>query len=259
MPDITGPCLACLAGLYSECENPEITVGIDLAEVDGEPVQWIIPCIEKFRELDIIAPKSGGSGGGLKDPSDITDVTSTGRKRAAMLLPIMTGMVCDWAGLKWAGGGVQPIVGCKGNKLAQVKKNEDLPEGIDSRGELHHGPDKAVLNNAVGRNLHAICSSCHHRWHELNNPSYGGKRPDAHLQWLPSQPFYSHDPLTRAEPSDIILSEEWWAQDPKDRETYPIDLPDESLLRLPDEEGILSSGNPFEEPLDPFTQNGDTA
>src|SRR5690606_19815102 len=121
-------------------------------------------------------------------PSEISDPLSTGRKRAAMLLPIMTGMVCEWAGLKWAGGGVQPIVGCRGNTLAEFKSNADRPEGIDSRGERHHGPDKAVLNNAVGRNLHAICSECHPRWHELNDPSYGTKRGDAHLQWLPSEP-----------------------------------------------------------------------
>lgn len=250
MADITGPCLSCLAGLYSECENPEI-LHDEFPELQE---RWIIPCIEKFRELDIIAPKGGGGGGGLKDPSDVTDVLSTGRKRAAMMLPIMTGMVCDWAGLKWAGGGVQPIVGCRGNRMAEFKKNEDKPEGIDSRGERHHGPDKSVLNNSVGRNLHAICSSCHHRWHVLNDPAYAKGRPDAHLQWLPSQPYFDHDPLTKAEDYDLLLSEEWWATEKEDREVYPIDLPDEGLLRLPVDEGILSSGNPFEEPLDPFKE-----
>lgn len=253
MPDITQPCPHCAVGLFEECENPEVL------EMQGDYTGfvWIVPCIEKFSVIEIGAVKTSDSR--LKDPSEIGDPLSTGRKRAAMLLPIMTGMVCEWAGLKWAGGGVQPIVGCRGNTLAEFKKNEDKPEGIDSRGERHHGPDKAVLNNAVGRNLHGICSSCHHRWHELNDPSYESKRGDAHLQWLPSRPYYDHDPYTKAEDYDRLLSEEWWALSVKDRETFPIDLPDEDRLRFPAETGILNeSDNPFEEPLDPFTENGES-
>lgn len=512
---ITQPCPACVAGLYEECETPEILE-------EG----WIKPCIALFSNISETGDGTDRRGASLKDPSEITDVTSTGRKRAAMLLPIMTGQVCDWAGLKWAGGGVQPIVGCRGNRLAEFKKNEDKPDGVDSRGERHHGPDKAVLNNAVGKNLHAICSSCvtgemrlltedlrwvradeiregdrligfseelgpraifepavvtsavkvwepsyriymkngdvltsshahqwvagrpsdghtswfrteqfmnryetarsghftlrrfvqpweedssfeagwlsgfldgegslsgdhlsvsqtlsggneiaaeimereiykrarkvnrqesdaagrdkaklvlrvttlpdimrilgqvrperllakwkrflyegnasrnkarkhmkrgrgivtdgirqeierveyigetevysisttaktyivegylshncHHRWHELNDPYYSGNRPDAHLQWLPGRPYYDHDPFTKAEEYDLVLSEEWWETPKKDRETYPIDLPDEDRLRFPDEEGILNeTENPFEDILDPFTE-----
>lgn len=250
MPEITGPCNHCLAGLYSECENPQVVPMTG----DYQGFEWVIPCIEKFREVDLVKEPGTGTGGSLKDPKDVTDVVSTGRKRAAMLLPIMTGQVCDWAGLKWAGGGVQPIVGCRGNRLAEFKRNEDKPEGVDSRGERHHGPDKAVLNNAVGRNLHAICSECHHRWHELNDPYYDGERPDAHLQWLPSRPYYSHSFAEGAEEYDLLLSEEWWATPKRDRETYPIDLPNEKFLLQPVEEGILSGDNPFEEPLDPFNE-----
>ena len=149
MPEIFRPCNACVIGLYEECENPE-----DLGN------GYIIPCISKF---DVLAPVTGGGGsvgGQPKDGKEVKDILSTGRKRAAMLMPIMQGMFCDWAGLKWAGGGAHPIVGCKDTRLAPVKNNDDLPEGNYSRGELHHGPDKSVLNNAVGRNLHAICSSC---------------------------------------------------------------------------------------------------
>ena len=227
MPEIVAPCQYCVVGLFEECENPQ--------EVEGG---FIIPCIEMFDQAEIAAVKTGG-GSGLKDPADIGDPLSTGRKRAAMVMPIMTGMVCQWAGLKWAGGGVQPIVGCKGNTLAEFKKNEDKP----------------VLNNSPGMNLHGICSSCHHRWHELNDPSYESKRGDAHLQWLPSQPYYDHDPFTKAEDYDHLLSDEWWALAVKDRETFPIDLPDEDRLRFPAETGILNeSDNPFEEPLDPFTE-----
>lgn len=253
MADVTGPCQHCVVGLYSECENPEIVT--DYSPDTGETPRWIIPCIEKFNALEVEKVPGVGRDDGLRDPKDITDATSTGRKRAAMLLPIMTGQICDWAGLKWAGGGVQPIVGCRGNRLAQAKKNEELPPGIDSRGELHHGPDKAVLNNAVGRNLHAICSECHHRWHVLNDPFYETERPDAHLQWLPSYAYYPATLTERAEEYDHLLSEEWWATEKKDREVYPIDLPDKQFLLQPVEEGILSSSdNPFEEPLNPFTE-----
>lgn len=255
MIEINQACGACRAGLYEECENPEV---IPMTG-DYAGFEWIRPCILKFEDLQAPAVKTGGGGGGLKDPSEITDATSTGRKRAAMLLPAMAGMICEWAHLKWAGGGIQPIVGCRGNTLAEFKKNADKPEGVDSRIERHHGPDKAVLNNAVGRNLHAICTECHHRWHELNDPGYGGERPDAHIQWLPAKPYYAHDPVTKAEEYDLVLSEEWWDTPKRDRETYPIDLPDESLLLLPAEEGILNdSENPFEEPLDPFTENGES-
>lgn len=247
MPDITQPCPHCVIGMFEDCLNPQ--------EVEGG---FIIPCIEMFDQAEINAVK-GTPGSGLKDPSEIGDPLSTGRKRAAMLLPGMTGQVCAWANLKWAGGGTQPIVGCRGNTLAEFKKNADKPEGIDSRIERHHGPDKAVLNNAVGTNLHPICTDCHHRWHELNDPSYETKRGDAHLQWLPSQPYYDHDPFTRADESDHLLSDEWWSLSVKDRETYPIDLPDEDRLRFPAETGILNeSDNPFEEPLDPFTENGES-
>lgn len=255
MADITQPCMFCAVGMYEECLNPEVLV----MEGDYAGFEWAIPCIEKFNSIEISGEPKGTGGAGLKDPSQIGDPLSTGRKRAAMLMPIMTGMVCQWSGLKWAGGGVQPIVGCKGSTLAEFKKNDDKPEGVDSRGERHHGPDKAVLNNSVGMNLHGICSSCHHRWHELNDGGYADKRPDAHLQWLPSQPYFPHDPYTKADEADHDLSEWWWDTPKRERETYPIELPDEGRLLFPADEGILNeSDNPFEEPLDPFTENGES-
>jgi len=249
MPEITRPCNACAVGLYEECENPR--------EVEGG---FIIPCIELFNQLSLAdEPRGGGRGGTVKDGADVTDLLSTGRKRAAMLMPIMQGMFCDWAGLKWAGGGVQPIVGCRDTRLAPVKKNDDLPEGNWSRGELHHGPDKSVLNNAVGRNLHAICSSCHHRWHVLNDPHYEGGRPNAaHLQWVPAAPYYGHQFAEGATDDEFEASEAYWATDKGKRGDYPIELPPERFLLQPEEQGILTGDNPFEEPLDPFTDtNGE--
>lgn len=258
--EITHMCLACAAGLYSECTNPEIVVidpemalGVELEE----PVEWIIPCAVRFSSIEpeTAVKVKGEIGRPLADPKDITDPRSTGRKRAIIALPGQTGMLCQWAGLKWAGGGVQPIVGCAGNKLAEFKKNEDKPEGIDSRIERHHGPNKAVLDNSVGVNLHGICSDCHHRWHELNDPFYEGERPAAEFEWLPALPYYSHDPHTKATDDERQSSEAWWAQGKKDRQTYPVELPPEDRLRQPAEESILTDNtteNPFEDPDNPF-------
>lgn len=239
---LTEPCPACQAGLTSECWYPT-----DIG--DG----WIKPCITFFERIEATDKKKPAGEGTFKDPTEIGDALSTGRKRAAMLAPIMSGMTCEWAGLKWAGGGIRPIVGCRGTKLFPVKKNADLPTDVPgpiSRGELQHGPDKAVLNNAVGVNLHRICASCHHRWHELNDPGYSGTRPDAHIQWLPSQPYYPHDSDTNASEEELTLSENWWATPKKDRPPYPIELPPENRLRVPANDGILTEDdNPFEDPI----------
>lgn len=240
--------MACVVGLFEECHNPEVLE-------DG----WIIPCAVRFKFIEEEQVQKAPVGRGHKDPSEITDIVSTGRKRAAAIAPIMTGMRCEWAGLRWAGGGIQPIVGCAGNTLAQVKRNEDLPEGIDSRGELQHGPDKSTLNNTPGVNLHRICASCHHRWHEMNDPGYSGERPDAHLQWVPDVPYYAHDPLTKATSDEQALSEAWWGQTKRERGEYPVELPDAERLIEPPETGILTE-NPFQEPdFTPFTeQSGET-
>lgn len=241
--EATGPCLACVVGLFEECHNPQIIEG-----------GWIIPCATRFKAIEDEGPikprRKGEIGRPLSDPADIKDPKSTGRKRAVIALPILTGMVCQWAGLKWAGGGPHPIVGCSGSTLAEVKKHDDLPDGIDSRGERHHGPNKAVLDNSVGVNLHGICSDCHHRWHVLNDPSYEGTRPDAEFEWLPSEPYWSHDPYTKATNEERYLSEKWWELAVKDREEWPIELPPEDRLRYPTDHGTLAEDNPFEDPSD---------
>ena len=240
---VTGPCMACVVGLFGECHNPEVLE-------DG----WIIPCAVRFQYItdEPVKREKGEVGRPLASPEEITDIKSTGRKRAAIALPIFTGMTCQWAGLKWAGGGAHPIVGCQGNTLADVKHNADLPEGATSRGERHHGPNKNVLDNSVGVNLHGICSTCHERWHQLNNGTYEGERPPASQAWFPSVPYWMHDPYTKATPEEIDASEEWWATPKKDRPEYPVEPPPEDRLREPQEAGILTEENPFEDPYNPF-------
>lgn len=250
MPEINRPCPACTVGLHEECENPT-----DLG--DG----WIKPCYLLFVGGPETLAVKVSRDSGIKDPTEVGDILSTGRKRAAMLLPVLEGQVCDWAGLKWAGGGAHPIVGCTGTKLSPVKKNDDLPsqDGSWSRVDRHHGPDKNVLNNAVGRNLHAICTVCHRRWHELNDPTFGEGRPDAHVQWVPAEPYYAHDPVTRATPEDVEASEAYWSEPAGKRGEFRVEKPAEERLIFPEDSSILNvSDNPFEEPLDPFTENGDT-
>jgi hypothetical protein len=159
----------------------------------------------------------------MKDPNDVKDPTSTGRKRAAMVAPIFDGMMCEWAGLKFAGGGVIPIVGCAGNLISKTKGK--------GQGDRHHGPDKNVLNNAVGTNLHRICMVCHHRWHELNDPFYG-ERPDAGKIFIPTEDYYAHDSLTEADLDEQEESEEYWSLPVSQREGYPFS-PSTSTKMLP--------------------------
>lgn len=141
--------------------------------------------------------ESNARGGQVKDNSSVTDITSTGRKRAAELYPILPGMECQWAGLKFAGGGIAPIIGCLGN-VAVAR---------------HHGPDKNTLHNDAG-NVHLICVHCHNRWHTANDGYYSGERPsgpDTDNKWLPVGEVKEHDPVTKAEVSEIMDNEVYWS------------------------------------------------
>lgn len=190
--------------MYAECLDPEDT-----------PDGLIIPCAQRFK------PQEATGGGGALAPGDVTDAKSTGRKRAALLAPIMTGMLCEWAGLRQAGGGVVPIVGCAGTQLSD-KKGGDVDAGY-LQGDRHHGPDKGVLNNALGTNLHRICVVCHHRWHAVNDEYFSGTRPAAEFPYLPEHPYHLHDPNTEAAPEEQEIAETWWASGKKkDRGPYPI-------------------------------------
>ena len=198
-------CFSCAQGLFAECLDP-------LETPDGN----IIPCAVRFRSTE-----SSGAGGGALAPSEVTDAKSTGRKRAVMIAPILDGMLCEWAGLRQAGGGVIPIVGCAGNQLSDKQKGN--PEQGWRPGALHHGPDKNTLNNSPGTNLHRICALCHNRWHGANDPFYG-ERPTANVPFTPVQPYYLHDPNTEATVEEQEAAELWWSIKKKEkRGPYPVE------------------------------------
>lgn len=119
---------------------------------------------------------TGRIGAPEKSGEDMSNVEATGRKRSVAAKPIKTGMVCEWAFLKEAGGGVAPIAGCPGHPAKHV----------------HHGPDKSVLNNNPETNLSRICTHCHNRWHTANDPFYLLPRPEHGATWLPD-PVLAND------------------------------------------------------------------
>lgn len=226
-------CGPCSVGLYEECENPQ-------PGIEG----FVIPCgslemsespkAKEERELRIL------------EPDELTDDTSAGRKRAAMVAPILTGMVCEWAGLKFAGGGPFPILGCQNNTIAQVKSNEQAQAvGADEVGHIHHGPDKAVINNTAGVNLHRICTRCHNRWHALNDEHYG-TRPHVSQPFTPVVPFYDHDSMTPYTSEELAIVEAWWATPKAKRGPYPF-TPENVRVRSPRvEKPDTLPQNPFE-------------
>ena len=104
-------------------------------------------------------------------------------------------MVCEWANLKFAGGGVVPIVGCIGRAAT----------------DRHHGPDKNTMNNAPG-NVHRICSYCHNTWHGANDPHYG-ERPNQTLPFVPEGPYEMHDAATKATTQELLDAEKRRVED----------------------------------------------
>ena len=167
--------------------------------------EWIESNFKLYdpHQEELIEPSSGGRGRPMSEPSEITDIISTGRKRAAMMYPIFKDMVCEWAHLKKAGGGVVPIIGCSGSVIQPTK-------GPD-KGDRHHGPDKNVINNGPS-NVHRICSKCHNRWHALNNKYYG-PRPPADESFIPlaEHVWEEHDPRLKATEAEMEENESWWA------------------------------------------------
>lgn len=160
-------CIPCVLGFHWECDEEDCCCGNTLISATG----------------------GNKRGGPAKSDEEVTDPGSTGRKRAAVLYPITDDMVCEWAGLKSACGGVFPIVGCVGDPVRNKATHR------------HHGPDKNTLNNSEG-NVHRICVFCHNRWHTLNDPAYGD------LKTLPDA--IPHDPDTKATVEEILANEVMW-------------------------------------------------
>lgn len=259
----TSMCPACGAGLFEECSNPKVLMLSTDGTEDSPVFEWIIPCAWEFMDAGTKSvTEKRPIGRPLLDPDKITDVLSTGRKRAAAIMPFLQGQVCGWAGLKHAGGGVVPIVGCQGNEIADVKTTEEARlRGADEVGHRHHGPDKNVLNNTPGVNLHGVCTPCHTRWHALNDPHYDADgRPDqADMPFLPVEPYYLHDAQTVFTDEDYELVEQWWDLPVKERGPYPIAPPETARKALPirKEAATLDDDNPFPE-ASPFTEIGDS-
>lgn len=159
-------CIYCGRGFHREC------VRCSQGKCHPEP--------EKSTELKQLT--SAGVGRPLKSPKDMIDPKSTGRKRAAHLYPIYADKPCEWQLKKNCGGGLHPITGCMEGK----------------QQHRHHGPVKDTTRNEPG-NVHRICTTCHNRWHAINNDVYSEDEYDK----LPHKP-------EDATPSEIAQSDGWW-------------------------------------------------
>ncbi len=173
-------CIECMRGFHSVCGEPcccsesKPTVDVELPDVSDEPEEWRI--------------SSGGAKRGKRDAA-LKDQQSTGRKRAAQMLPLDRDDLCMWhdaSPTNPKGGGVFPIVfGCENKQNAR-----------------HHGPDKNTLNNDL-ENLNAICHWHHNNWHAMNDPVY-----------IPGNPimFQVSDEIKR-DPTKI----KWWGPKPGEK------------------------------------------
>jgi hypothetical protein len=171
-------CPACAANIHWEC----YTIG-------ANPDTFC--CCPTLSKSDLAhSIEQNKRGGKVKVDEDVTDPKSTGRKRAAVLYPLDEEAPCEWRGLKSAGGGKSPILGC----VNGLQKNR------------HHGPDKDTLNNEEG-NVHRICPKCHNRWHTQNDFDYD-----------PNSSYHkSHDPTTLATIEEQMRNEVYWSTKKVDR------------------------------------------
>lgn len=217
-------CLMCRAGFHAECETPAILKGDSTGEL------YTCCCysndeVSLPNAITVIDSRTA-----YKDNSDVRDATSTGRKRAVALYPIPSdGMECEWSGLSFAGGGTQPIIGCRpGTRIMAVKRNSDTSEGFRP-GAVHHGPDKSTLNNEPD-NVSRICVDCHNRWHALNDPFYARERPAEGAPYLPLSGVYaplirrglpSGEELVLATAEELEWSDKYWSLTDKQRKVIP--------------------------------------
>ncbi len=153
-------CLSCGRGFHFECKKCRKN------KCHGSDQQLI-------SVVTGVAPKKTkgewAKGQPIKNPEDVRDRHSTGRKRAAQLYPIFNPGVdpCEWRMKKNCGGGEKPIIGCL--------------NGVQT--DRHHGPIKDTLKNEPG-NVHRICKLCHNRWHADNDSIYN---PEININ-LPHSP-----------------------------------------------------------------------
>lgn len=198
-------CAYCAADLHNECSAAEITDSLEMCCCPSIEEGFISE--NEGRQPSFLKKALADSlSSALKEDEDVTDITSTGRKRAAQMYPIEEGMLCEWAFLAKAGGGVYPLVGCNGTELSTDK-------GKHAR---HHGPDKNTVNNEVG-NVHRICQSCHNRWHSLNDPYYGSRQGTQ--PFIPLVDFWvNHDNETAATPDQQVANTTYWNLKTKEKE-----------------------------------------
>lgn len=189
------PCVPCSLGYHNECLRPIYSADIDSLFCCCSVEDKTRPSNREKQHTDRDDLIPGTRGRSLKEQSSVRDPQSTGRKRAALDYPLVEGMICEWAQLKFAGGGLHPIIGCPGNPGRNDQKNR------------HHGPDKNTLNNSVG-NVHRICPFCHNRWHAANDTMDYNSRKSETFDNGPSNPQWKdHDPTTRATLEEIIQNE----------------------------------------------------
>ncbi len=191
------PCHSCRLGYHAECmevwhyEDIECCCGgeVKFDAAGNVRTEDSAPDVIDGKEID--NGYLGDAHTGTKSLGDYKDPISSGRKFAAQAAPIEVGLICEWAGLARAGGGVVPIVGCIGRPAS----------------DRHHGPDKNTMNNQVGTNLHRICDHCHNTWHALNDPFYG-ERPEHTKPFLPVEgECLPHDPHTKATMEQVLEAE----------------------------------------------------
>lgn len=235
-------CYGCMVGFHEECikpkplesAGPEYYTCCCWATEAAERLMTGSPSIDVgiFKETDIPSEERKRT---PKDAEEVRDQTSTGRKRAVNAIAEwgrgVDGSLCEWAYLRNAGGGAVPIVGCSGTIIREVKQTEKV-EDNESPRHIHHGPDKSTLNNNP-ENLHAICASCHGRWHTLNDPQYAKDRPDFGRPHLPIDgDVLPHDPRTKANDKEVEFSNKFWSLTASQRKVIQFRLMLETLGSL---------------------------
>lgn len=173
-------CMYCVQDMHFLC-GPD-------CKCDEAPVEEVSADDEDTEIFGV--PKSRGA---KIKVSEFKDQLSTGRKRAAMLYPLIDGMICEWAWQKNCGGGIYPILGCTGRPAKHI----------------HHGPDKSVINNSPD-NVSRVCHFCHNLWHAKNDPYFDQPRPENGKVWLPHKddmPVHALSEREAADPLDIVEHE----------------------------------------------------